>query len=788
MSTAQNVMRGNYESAESFLEWNVRKEIFNVYVPAHWIGDGSSFWFKHESKRGWTFRVFDSITKEMGDAFDHQMLAQNLTRISGIPFEPFKLPILSLTFEPEGGQIEIQLDFGAEAQIDLSGQVLEFSEKASVPDVASLFSPDGRWRAYYHDSNLWLQEVATGEHINATVQGSQESRFGIPLMSPLIDAGMAEVDYPQFPVKDMLPAALWSHDSKKILTHVIDTAGVADYHLVQNVPLDGTSRPKHFRFSYPLPGEENVPQVRLVAYDVETGSLKELSCEPLFQLFFGSPLRRANSSSEGDSVWWDESGKAIFILRRTRGFRSLTLERVDVEANAAHTVVSEESADPIDVGLSSMGPRNVRVLKSGETLWYSPRDGWTHLYLYAPGGDESEVKQITSGPWMVDKVLHVDEDARIVYFTALGVQCDMDPYYAQLYSCSLDTLVLECLTPDNQDHHVQFSPCGTYFVYNPSTAASPGPYTARFLTDGSSVTLCEPDISALLQKGWTPPERHLVKARDGVTDIAVVVFRPTNFDASNRYPVLDHIYAGPQVNQAPTSFAELSRENRAAGYWHSQALAELGFVVVMIDGLGMPSRSRWFAKHSYGNLSDAGLPDHMKAIQHLDRTYGYTDLNQVGIFGHSGGGYASLRAMLTHPDFYRVAVSSAGNHEDLLYSAGWTERYQGYPVNDAYVEQANSTNAANLKGRLLLVHGDMDENVHPASTIKVVDELIKANKDFDLLIMPNRHHFMMEDPYFIRRRWDYFVEHLTDHQPVSGYSIKPDPNPSEIYLASEKLC
>jgi dipeptidyl aminopeptidase/acylaminoacyl peptidase len=788
MGGSHNGMKANYESAESFLEWNVRKEIFNVYVTAHWIGDGSDFWFRDESNTGWSFRVFRGVEKRTTEAFDHEALARNLNRKSGRPFEPSKLPVKSLQFNQDTDEIELTFEFCGTARTNRAGEVLEYSQQGTGQETASLYSPDGKWKAYYHASNLWLEEVSTGKRTNATVNGSPESKYGIPLMSPLIDAGIAEIDYPQFPIKDMLPAALWSPDSKRLLTHVIHTADVEDYHLVQNVPTDGTHRPKHYRFSYPLPGEENVPKVELVAFDIETMSLKELDCEPLLQLFFGTPLRRMESASQGDYVWWDESGEAIFILRRARGYRNLRLEHVDVNENKCHTLVSEDSTDPIDVGLSSMGPRNARVLKSGETVWYSPRDGWTHLYLYAPDGDELKTKQITQGSWMVDQVLHVNEQSRIVYFTALGAQPDVDPYYAQLYSCSLDTNELKCLTPDNRDHHIQFSPSGTYFVDNPSTAQSPGSYTVRFLSDEPSVNICEPNIDTLLQRGWTPPERHLVKARDGVTDIAMVVFQPSNFDASKRYPVLDHIYAGPQVNQAPTSFAELSRENRAAGYWQSQALAELGFIVVMIDGLGMPSRSRWFAGHSYANLGDAGLPDHLKAIQHLDRISMYTDLSRVGIFGHSGGGYASLRAMLTYPDFYHAAVSSAGNHEDLLYSAGWTERYQGYPVNDAYVDQANSTNAANLRGKLLLVHGDMDENVHPASTIKVVDELIKANKDFDLLIMPNRHHFMMDDPYFIRRRWDYFVEHLTDGQPVSGYKIKPDPNPSEIYRADEQLC
>lgn len=788
MSTSQDVMRANYQSAESFLEWNVRKEIFNVYVNAHWIGDGTDFWYKDESKNGWTYRVFEGNTRQIRDAFDHEALAQSLTRTSGVPVESLKLPITSLEFASDADEITIRLEPGILVKADSSGAILDFTEQAQEEDVVSLYSPDEKWRAYYHDSNLWLENMDTGETTNATVKGTPEARYGLPIMSPLIDAGIAEVDYPQFPVKDMIPAALWSPDSSKILTHVIDTSKVEDYHLVQNVPMDGTHRPKHYRFSYPLPGEENVPSVQLVVYDLESRTVTELANKPLFQLFFGSPLKRMESASAADSVWWDHNSKDIYVLRLARGYRRMALERVDVEKNSLTTLASEESADAMDVGMSSMGPRNARVMKSGETIWFSRRDGWGHLYLYSPGDNESETKQITQGSWSVDKVLNIDEDARIIYFTALGANQDVDPYFSQVYSVSIDTLEKECLTNDLNDHSVQFSPSGKYFIDNASTPGSAGAYTVRFVKDGSSVHLCDPDIDALWQRGWTPPERHLVKARDGVTDIAMVVFRPTNFDATKRYPVLDHIYAGPQVNQAPTSFAEVGRGNRAAGFWQSQAIAELGFVVVMIDGLGMPYRSRWYTKHSYSNLGDAGLPDHIKAITHLDRVYGYTDLNRVGIFGHSGGGYASLRAMLAHPDFYHAAVSSAGNHEDLLYAAGWTERYQGYPVNEAYTTQANSYNAANLQGKLLLVHGDMDENVHPASTIKVVDELVKANKDFDLLILPNRHHFMTEDPYFIRRRWDYFVQHLTDNKPVAGYQIKPDPNPSPMFTSDETFC
>jgi dipeptidyl aminopeptidase/acylaminoacyl peptidase len=287
------------------------------------------------------------------------------------------------------------------------------------------------------------------------------------------------------------------------------------------------------------------------------------------------------------------------------------------------------------------------------------------------------------------------------------------------------------------------------------------------------------DITALLATGWRPPERFAAKARDGITDVYGAIFRPSRFDENTTYPVIDNIYGGPQVNQAPTSFADSAgsggptRSGRGRGFWHAQALAELGFVVVMIDGLGMPGRARAYSDVSYRNLEDGGVPDHIAVLRQLGDRYPYLDLSRVGIFGHSAGGYASTRAIFTYPDFFRVCVSSAGNHDHRLDKAVWVERYMGLPVRDHYREQANQSLAHHLKGKLLLIHPEMDENVHPASTMVVVDALIKANKDFDLLILPNLPHYCDFDPYFVRKRWDYFVRHLLGAEPPDGYRIEP---------------
>jgi dipeptidyl-peptidase 4 len=298
--------------------------------------------------------------------------------------------------------------------------------------------------------------------------------------------------------------------------------------------------------------------------------------------------------------------------------------------------------------------------------------------------------------------------------------------------------------------------------------------------DGGTVMELERgDIDDLLAAGWTYPERFRVKARDGITDIYGVIVRPINFDSTVKLAVLDDIYAGPQTNRAPASFAGYTSPSHqhpshaARGFWHAQALAELGFAVVMVDGLGMPFRSKAFRDRSFRQVGDGGMEDHVVAIRQLAERHAHLDLERVGIFGHSAGGYASTHAMLRFPDFFKVAVSSAGNHDHRLDKATWIERYMGLPVGDYYHDQANSTLAHQLRGKLLLMHGEMDENVHVASTLQMVDALIKADKDFDLLILPNRPHACTDDPYFIRRRWDYFVRHLQGKEPPA-YVITGD--------------
>ena len=426
----------------------------------------------------------------------------------------------------------------------------------------------------------------------------------------------------------------------------------------------------------------------------------------------------------------------------------------------------------------------VREIGDGESVtWFSSRSGWGHLYLLdAQTGEER--CQLTSGAWNVHDIVHVDEADRWIYFTACGREAERDPYYRHLYRCSFDDGQLELLTPEDADHDVAFSPSGAYLVDTFSRIDQPQTIVLR-AADGRLVTeLEQADVSGLLERGWRYPERFRVKARDGVTDIYGMIIRPSDYDPSRKYPVLDAIYPGPQVIRTPKAFPTATNQ-----YWQDQALAELGFIVITIDGFGTPYRSRKFIDVATGaGFGEAGgLEDHVVGIKQLGERDRSLDLERVGIYGHSGGGYASTRAMLLFPDFYKAAVSSAGNHDNLDYVALWAEAWIGLYDRETYTHQDNVRLAANLKGKLLLVHGEMDDNVHPSETLRLVDALIAANKDFEMLIIPHTNHGIFDlrrgltafdsdyargHPYFTRKRWDFFVRNLLGAEPPEGFGIK----------------
>ena len=405
----------------------------------------------------------------------------------------------------------------------------------------------------------------------------------------------------------------------------------------------------------------------------------------------------------------------------------------------------------------------------GKVLWSSERDGWNHLYVYGRKTGQLE-NQVTRGTWVVREIDHVDEKDRRVYFMANGREKDEDPYQTHLYSIGLDGKDLRSLSPENANHSVSMSPEGRFFVDSYSRPDLPGESVLRRAQDGSEVRILETsDASDLVKTGWKPAEPFQGKAADGSADIYGLIWRPSNFDPSKKYPIIEQVYTGPQGFFVPKNFA---------GPFRLQSMAELGFIVVMVDGRGTTGRSRAFHQFSYRNLGGA-FADHVALIKQMAERYPYMDLSRVGIYGTSAGGYGAAHAMLTFPDFYKVGVTISGDHDARLDKAWWNELYQGYPLQDDYAAQSNITLADRLKGRLLIEHGDIDDNVHPVETMRFVDALMRANKSFDMLFVPNMFHGESGEHahYLVRRRWDYFVQYLLGVTPPENFEIKEDRPP-----------
>jgi dipeptidyl aminopeptidase/acylaminoacyl peptidase len=407
---------------------------------------------------------------------------------------------------------------------------------------------------------------------------------------------------------------------------------------------------------------------------------------------------------------------------------------------------------------------NWEVVNNGaDIIFPSQKDGWLHLYRYDSTGKLKN--QIESGPYAVERLAKVDGGR--VYFTAWGREGGV-PYYARLYSVNLDGTGMRLLTPEEGNHRITFVPTGKYFIDTYSRVDAPPVSTLRSAVDGSIVmTLEKADTELLRTIGWTAAEVFTVKARDNVTQLWGMMYKPSNFDPKKTYPIISHIYPGPQVG----SVADWGFSTGTSG--QARALAELGFIVIQLDHMGTPKRSKAFHDFYYGNLGDNGIPDHIAAIRQLGATHSWIDLNRVGIYGHSGGGFASTDAILRYPDFFKVAVSTSGNHDNRTYGFFWGEKYQGLlrtqGASDNFEAHANYTMARNLKGKLLLMHGDMDNNVHPANTMRVVDALIKAGKDFDMVIIPDAPHGL--PTYATKRTWDYFVRHLLGAEPPTDYMM-----------------
>ena len=727
--------RSDYERAKGLRDLT-RDKVFKTKVDPHWFDGNNRFWYRNDLPGGAReFVLVNAVCGTRRPAFDHGKLAEALSAATGKEHEAAHLPIDAIRFGESAGAIYFSAE-GKPWKCDLKTYALaeetppkspkkeppkkESPEKHHSPHGRNSHrdeqSPDGKWVTFVKDHNLHVRVKQSGEEFALTGDGRPEDGYE--------------------------PRVFWSPDSRKLVALRKTDGDDRKVYIIEAAPKDQL-QPKLHSYDYRKPGDR-IPITRPHLFDV--AGRKEI---PIGDELFPNPWRV-------DQFRWGPDSRRFTFLYNQRGHQVLRIISVDAGTGEAGAIVDEQSKTFIDYANKQFSHY---LDRTHEIIWMSERDGWNHLYLVDSRTGQVN-SRITRGEWVVRKVDRVDADKRQVWFRAGGVYPEQDPYYIHYCRVNFDGTGLVILTDGNGTHSIDDSPDGRFIIDRYSRIDMPPVAELRRTEDGKLICGLERgDMTALLETGWQAPERFVAKARDGKTDVYGVIFRPTNCDPEKKYPVIEKIYAGPHSSFVPKRFES---------YHKPQSMAELGFIVVQIDGMGTSNRSKAFQDACWKNLGDSGFPDRIRWIKAAAKKYPYMDVSGVGIYGGSAGGQSSTRALLAHPDFYQVAVSDCGCHDNRMDKIWWNELWMGWPIGPHYAEQSNVTQAHKLQGKLLLIVGALDRNVDPASTMQVVDALIKADKDFDLLVVPGGGHGIAESPYGSRRRQDYFVRHLLGVEPRSA--------------------
>ncbi len=751
--SAEEVTAADYRRAEQYLAENTRKLVYDTLLDQFWQSDDRLV-YRKRTVDGLQTLLVDPKSGNRELLFNNAMLAVALdTYVEEVDADDLELDNIEIT--AESGLIEFDYE---DRHYTFNPTDQSLIQHAETPKHEFL-SPDGSRAVFIEAHNLWMRNTASNELTQLTFDGIENYGYGTN------NAGW---------LRDEMPVLLWSPDSSKIATFRHDGREVGEMYLytteVGHSELD--------TWKYPLPGDEHIFMIERVI----------IHLDPVPRLVFLDMPPDAHRSSTSDhiadrdgsflDVEWSEDSESLAFLSSSRDHKSATLQIANAATGAVRDIYTETVATYFESGSSSA---NWRVMHQREEfLWFSERDNWGHLYLFDLQSGKL-MQQLTSGNWVVLEVQQLDEENGQVYFTG-GNKEATDPYFSHLYRTSLDGSEPTLLTPEPANHVTRWSDSGAYFTDVYSTPADVPVAVIRNRSGEVVMELERADISALLAAGWVAPEPFTVKARDQLTDLYGLLYKPSNFDETATYPVLNYLYPGPQAGSVGTRSFLASRRDK-------QALAELGFVVVEVDAMGTPRRSKSFHDVYYGDMGDNGLPDQIAAIQQLAANRSWMNLERVGIWGHSGGGFASTAGLLRYPDFYKVAVSSAGNHDNRNYEDDWGEKWQGlletYSESGVnynsetdsgprtnYDNQANQLQVENLQGKLLLAHGLLDDNVSPTNTLLMVQALIEAEKEFDLLLLPEARHGFANSRYFMKRRWDYFVEHLKGTEPPMDFRFE----------------
>lgn len=626
---------------------------------------------------------------------------------------------------------------------------------AALTGASDARSPDGQWAAFIREDNLWVRHVSTGQAIQLTFDGARDFGYATD-NSGWHHSNRAVVS--------------WSPDSRRIATYQQDQRGVADMYVVRA----GVGHPVLEQWKYAMPGDKVVPTIQRVVIDVAARKVVRLQMPPDQRRTAHCYDLNCGPDGSMTDVQWSPDGSHLAFVSVSRDHKVAWLRIADAATGAVRDVIREQVATFYESASGwAQDAVNWRYLpESHEVIWFSQRDDWGHLYLYDARGGRLE-NRMTTGDWNVIALLKVDPRRRVLYFLGAGREPGSNPYFCYLYRVDFDGRHLELLTPERANHLVLMAPSGHFFLDSYSTPDTP-PVTVLRDSSGRLIrTLERADVSRLRAGGWQPPIPITVKARDGVTDLYGLLYRPTDFDPGKKYPVIDRIYPGPQIGSVGAFGFQAARGD-------SQSMAELGFVVVAIDGMGTSLRSKRFQDAYGGNLRDDTLPDQVAGIRELAHRYPWIDSSRVGIYGHSGGAYAAVGAMLRYPEFFKVGVAESGNYDQRGYEGDWGEQYIGLlepgPGGTSnYDSQDDVRLAGNLQGHLLLMDGTTDDNVPPYLTTLLVQGLIAANRDFDLVMLPNQRHMYRDAArlYAARRRWDYYVRYLLGTQPPREYALHP---------------
>jgi dipeptidyl aminopeptidase/acylaminoacyl peptidase len=721
----------DYKRAFSLAEKFSANKVYYSNVRPTWIEDTHNFWYVRHTPQGDEYVLVNADKKTKKPLFDQKKFAETVNAAMGKNLDPAKLnlgyirvskDLSAITFIMDnhtweyGTKKSTLKDLGELPKREPEPHWMVVSDEKDFPPVTS---PDGKYVAFIRNHNVAVRNAATGEVRELSLDGALGNYYS---------------SYIQ-----------WSPDSKYVLVNKLRPAEKHYVYYVESSPKDQL-QPKLHKQEYAKPGEElnfHLPCI----FNVETGAA------------VAAPEDQLKPQYEIHSLRWNKDSKAATFEFNERGHQHYRVLELNAETGEMRTVIEESSKTFVNYS------RQFRhhTKDDSEIIWMSERDNWNHLYLYDK--TTGEVKnQITKGEWYVRNVIKVDEDARRIWFQASGVNKDEDPYFIRYYSINFDGTDMRDMTPSKGMHTAYLSNDNKYIVDVASTVADAPVTVLRNAETGEVVMdLEKADISEIVANGWKAPEVFVAKGRDGETDMWGIIIRPTNFDPSKKYPILEYIYSGPGDHYVPKNFFSFNR--------YMTAIAELGFIVVQVDCMGTSFRSKEFEEVCYKNLKDAGIPDRKLWIKAAAEKYPYMDIDRVGIFGCSAGGQESTTAVLFHPEFYKCAYSACGCHDNRMDKIWWNEQWLGYPIGDQYKEGSNVENAHLLTRPLMLMVGEMDDNVDPASTMQVVDALIKANKDFELVVMPGVAHSMGE-AYGEHKRYDFFVRNLHGVNPPSWSSLE----------------